>query len=168
MEKVKVIKSNPFVPNGVVWDGQKEFDQEYKSIKIVDYAVKTGPGDEDYVIKQKVVEELTPIQEVIDADADSVGVYSIIKQVMRTGDETLLPKDKGDCNVDLVDAPESLMELKQMGEAAEKGFKGLPGELTKGMDMKSFVDNMTQEQFDAFVKAVADRSSGKKEVKEDE
>lgn len=161
MEKTKRVKG--FSNNGVVWEGQKDFDQTYKSIKIVDYAVKVGEADEDYVIKQKVIEEETPIQEVIDADKESVGVYNIIKQVLRTGDESLLPKDDGNCNVDFVGAPETLMEVKQLGDAAEKGFAGLPDELKKDRDMATFVKNMTQEEFDAFIKAVADRSSGKVE-----
>lgn len=165
-QKLKRVKG--FSNNGVVWPGQSNFEKDYKSIEIVTYAEKTGEGDQDYVIKQKVVETFRPIQEVIDADASSVGVENIIKQVLRTGDTSLLPQDKGDCNVDLVDAPENLMELKQLGIDAESNFKGLPSELTKGMDMKSFVENMTQEQFDAFVKAVADRSSGNNEVKENE
>lgn len=155
------IRVKGFSNNGVVWEGQKDFDTTYKSIKIVDYAVKVGEGDEDYVIKQKVIEEETPIQKVIDADKESVGVYNIIQQVLRTGDESLLPTDNGKCDIDLVGAPENLMEVKNLGLQAEQSFNKLPFELTKGMDMKAFVQNMNQEQFDAFIKAVADRSSGK-------
>lgn len=166
MEKKTRVKG--FSNNGFVWEGQKDFDQNYKSIKIVDYAVKVGEGDEDYVIMQKVIEEETPIQEVIDADKESVGVYNIIKQVMRTGDDSLLPKDDGNCHVDMVGAPETLMEVKNLGIQAEQNFNNLPGELTNGMDMTAFVQNLTQEQFDAFIKAIADRSSGKKEVNENE
>lgn len=161
MEQKKAPRVKGFSNNGAVWEGQKDFDQDYVKISIVDYAVKTGEGDEDYVIKQKVVEERTPIKEVVQVDADSVGVYNIIKQVMRTGDTSLLPADKGDCNVDMVGAPESLMEVKALGQEAEKKFGDLPIELTKGMDLASFVNSMSQEQFDSFVKAISDRSTGK-------
>lgn len=152
--------NNPFIgrTDGLVFEGQKDFDTEYKEIQIVDKVRKIGEGDEDYVIEKVVVESYKPIQEVIDADKDSVGVYNIIKQVLRTGDESLLPIDKGNGElVDLTGAPESLMELKQMGVAAEKAFKGLPADLVKGMDMQSFVNSMDQTQFDAFIKAVQDR-----------
>ena len=149
-------------------EGQKYFDETYKHISIVDTVVRTGEGDNDFIIKKKVLVEETPIQEVIDADADSVGVYNIIKQVMRTGDTSLLPADTGDCNVDMVGAPENLMELKQMGVDAEKAFAELPDELKAGRDMASFVNSLTQEQFDAFVQAIADRTAGKKEEKENE
>ena len=152
-----------FSNNGTVWEGQKDFDQDYIKISIVNYAVKTGEGDEDYVIKQKVIEERTPIKEVVQVDADSVGVYNIIKQVMRTGDTSLLPVDKGDCNVDMVGAPETLMEVKALGQEAEKKFGQLPKDLTKGLDMAAFVNSMTQEQFDSFIKAISDRSTGKVE-----
>lgn len=156
-----------FSNNGVKWEGQKDFDQYYISIQIVDKVVKTGEGENDYVIQKDVIVTKTPIQEVVDADKDSVGVYNIIKQVIRTGDTSLLPVDKGDCNVDMVGAPETLMEVKALGADAEKKFAGLPKELTKGMDMKTFVESMTQEQFDAFIKAVSDRSTGKVDKKDE-
>lgn len=168
MAEIKKIRNNPFVFNGIVATKQKDFDQKYKSIKIIDKIVKTGEGEEDYFIDKKVIEEFTPIQDVIDQDKDNVGVENIIKQVLRTGDTSLLPRDDGKCNVDLVGAPESLMELKQMGVDVEKAYKGLPEELTKGMDMKSFVDSMTQEQFNAFINAVVDRQNKKEEVKANE
>ena len=152
-----------FSNNGVKWEGQKDFDQDYISIQIVDKVVKTGEGENDFIVKKDVIVSKTPIKEVVDADKDSVGVYNIIKQVLRTGDTSLLPVDKGDCNVDMVGAPETLMEVKALGVDAEKKFAGLPKELTKGMDMKAFVENMSQEQFDAFIKAVSDRSTGKVE-----
>lgn len=159
-DKNKRVKG--FSNNGAVWEGQKDFDQTYKHITIVDKVVKTGEGDHDFSVVKEVIVDETPIQEVIDADANSVGVYNIIKQVLRTGDSSLLPVDKGNDFVDAVGAPESLMELKQMGQDAEKKFNELPNDLTKGFDMKAFVENFTQEQFDAFVKAVSEKAKGDK------
>lgn len=167
MEKNKVINS-PFAPNGVVWEGQKDFDTEYVSIEIRDRVVKTGEGENDYIIEKHVVETRTPIQEVIDADAQSVGVNNIIKQVLRTGDTSLLPVDTGNCNVDMVGAPENLMELKALGVQAEQKFNALPNEVTEGRDMVSFVENMSQEKFDSLMKAISDRANAQKEVKKDE
>lgn len=149
------------------YEGQKDFDQVYKSIKIIDVVKKTGKGDDDYVLEKKVIVDETPIKDVIDADADSVGVENIIKQILRTGDASLLPVDKGDCNVDLVGVPTSLMEIKQMGIEAEKAFSSLPKELTGDLDMVSFVNSMSQEKFDAFVKAMSDRAASKVEKKEE-
>lgn len=152
--------NNPFCgrTDGYVDPGIKDFDQEYKEIQIVDKVKKVGEGEDDYIIEKVVVESFKPIQEVIDADKDTVGVYNIIKQVLRTGDESLLPIDKGDGRlVDLTGAPESLMELKQMGVDAEKAFNGLPQELRGEMDMQSFVNSMSQEQFDKFIAAVQAR-----------
>lgn len=142
-----------------------KWDTEYVNISIVDKVVRTGDGDDDFIIQKVVVEERQPIDEVVQADAESVGVYNIIKQVMRTGDTSLLPADDGKCQVDLVGAPENLMELKQLGVDAEKAFNGLPKELTKELDMASFVNSLTQEQFDAFVKGIAERAAGKVEEK---
>lgn len=153
-------KNNPFCGrnDGEKFEGLGNFDQNYKEIQIVDKVRKVGEGEDDYIIEKVVIESFKPIQEVIDADKDSVGVYNIIKQVLRTGDESLLPIDKGNGQVvDLTGAPENLMELKQMGVDAEKAFNGLPQELRGEMDMQSFVNSMTQEQFDKFIAAVQAR-----------
>lgn len=168
-QKNKITKfPRAFIDRMPAYQGQKDFDTDYKSITIVDKVVKTGEGDEDYIIQKVVIEDKKPIQEVIDADANSVGVYNIMKMFAQTGDESLLPRDRGDCNVDIVGAPENLMELKQMGQDAEKKFAQLDPELTKGMDMAAFVNNLTQEQFDAFIKAATDRAAGKTEEKTNE
>lgn len=137
-----------------------EFDKTYTQIAIVDKVVKTGEGENDFSIVKDVIVTEQPIDEVIQADAESVGVENIMKQVLRTGDTSLLPVDKGNPFVDVVDAPENLMELKKVGQEAEAKFNALPDDLTKGLDMKSFVESLTQEQFDAFIKAVSDKVKG--------
>lgn len=154
---VVIKRTNPFTPYEHKVDGLSGFEDEYETIKIVDVVKKTGEGENDFVIQKKVLVEKTKIQDVIDQDKDNVGVDNIIKQVLRTGDTSLLPVDDGKCNVDLVGAPETLMEVKQVGVDAEKAFKGLPAELVDGMDMTSFVNSMSQEKFDQFIKAVAER-----------
>lgn len=164
----KKLTNSPFCPNGATWEGQKDFDTEYVSIEIRDKVVKTGEGENDFIIEKCVVETRTPIQEVIDADAQSVGVYNIIKQVTKTGDTSLLPADNGQCNVDMVGAPETLMELKALGQKAEANYKKLPSEITEGRDIVSFVENMSQEKFDSLMKAISDRATAQKEVKKDE
>lgn len=133
----------------------------YKSIKIVDKVVKTGNGEDDFIVKKVVIEEETPVQKVVDADKDTVGVYNIIAQVMRTGDTSLLPVDQGG-ETDLVGAPETLMEVKQMGVDASKKFDKLPKELTKGLDMASFVNSMDQKKFDEFIEAISARKAKEK------
>lgn len=166
-DKDGVIIGNAFLPRKNRHQfAQKDFDKEYDNISIVDSVKKVGDGEDDFVVVKKVIHSKRPIQEVIDADKESVGVYNIIKQVVRTGDTSLLPVDKGDCHVDLTGAPETLMEVKAAGVKAEKAFKDLPKDLTKGLDMASFVESMTQEQFNSFIAAVAARSQ-KQEVKKE-
>lgn len=157
-----------FSNNGVHWEGQKNFDTEYVSIEIRDRVKKTGEGEHDFIVEKVVVETRTPIQEVIDADAQSVGVDNIIKQVLRSGDTSLLPVDTGECNVDMVGAPETLMEVKALGQKAEAEFKGLPDEIKEGRDIASFINNMSQEKFDSLMKAISDRANAQKEVKDNE
>lgn len=140
---------------------QTDFDQEYVSIQIVDKVVRTGEGDDDFILQKVVLVDKTPIKEVVEADAQSVGVYNIIKNVMRTGDTSLLPADDGKCNVDFVGAPENLMELDQLGKEAAKKFAALPDDLKGDQDMVSFVNNMSQEKFDQFVQALKERMNKK-------
>lgn len=169
MEKKKIKQCSPFLTRMDPYPGQKDFDQNYKSIKIIDVVKKIGEGEDDYIIEKKVVEDLQPIKDVIDADRDSVGVENIIKQVLRTGDTSILPVDKGNGEVvDLVDAPENLMQLKQLGVDAEKKFAALPDSLKGELDMASFVNSMSQEKFDAFVKALQDRANKKVEENNNE
>lgn len=156
-EGVVIKRTNPFTPYKHEVVGLTGFEEYYETIKIVDVVKKTGEGENDFILEKKVLVEKTKIQDVIDQDKDSVGVDNIIKQVLRTGDTSLLPVDEGKCQVDLVGAPENLMEVKQMGVDAEKAFKGLPSELVEGMDMTSFVNSMSQEKFDQFIKALAAR-----------
>ena len=168
MEKQVLKLNSPFAPNGVKHPKPVKGEDFYLSAEILDKVTKTGDGPHDFIVEKVVTYTKQPIQEVIDADAQSVGVENVIRQFMKTGDPTLLPRDDGKHSADYVGAPESLMEIKQLGDKAQLDFKKLPKELVKKMDMKSFVENMDQEQFNAFVKAVADRSSKKKEeVKED-
>lgn len=157
MAQAKRIKG--FSSNGVC-SKQIDFDQDYISISIVDYVVKTGEGENDFVIKQKVIEDRKPIAEVIAVDAESVGVYNIIKQVLRTGDTSLLPMDDGKCNVDLVGAPETLMEVKQLGEEAAAKYASLSSDLTKGRTLAEFVNNLTQDEFNAFISAITAQKAG--------
>lgn len=164
MEKKQVKALNsPFSSNGIVYPGHKCSDEFYESIKIVDSVKRVGDGDEDFVVVKKVIVEKQPIKEVINADKDNAGVYAILRQFAKTGDESLLPMEKDPSNVDLVGVPSSLMEMKQTGVDAEKAFKKLPGELTKGMDMKSFVEYMTPDQFETFIKAIVERQAQKGE-----
>lgn len=165
-QQVKRVKG--FSNNGVVWEGQKDFDQDYLSIEIVDYVEKTGEGENDYVIKKKVVETREPIADVVARDADQVGVYNIIKQVIRTGDTSLLPADDGKCHVDLVGAPETLMEVKAMGEDAAAKYAELDPALTKGRSLTEFIQNMSQEEFNSFIDAIKSRQEVKSEEKVNE
>lgn len=165
-EKKKLINS-PFSFNGIEAPKQGDWDTDYESIEIVDVIKKIGDGPKDFIIEKAVNRSYTPIKDVVDADKDNVGVYPILKQFARTGDESLLPMEKEASNVDLVGCPSSIMEIKQQGVDAEKAFGKLPGELTQGMDMKAFVEGMSQEKFNEFIAAVAARQT-KKEEKVDE
>lgn len=158
---------NPFVSKEHEVHGQGNFDQYYIDQEICKRAVPVDGTDGEYIIEEYIKESKRKISDVVEVDRSSVGVDNIIRQVLRTGDTSLLPVDKGNGElVDFTNAPSSLMELKQMGVDAENKFKSLPKELVEGLDMTSFINSMNQEKFDAFIKAVNDRLT--KENKKDE
>lgn len=165
MENQKLIKS-PFVPRPSVAPGLDNFDQDYKIIQIVDHVVEVGKDQDNkpiYNIEKVVIEDYQRIQDVIDQDAPNLATPDkIMMQFLKTGDPSVLPVDQGNCNVDLVGAPENLMDVKQVGVDAQQKFEKLPKELTEDMDMVSFINSMSQEKFDAFVKAISDRAADKK------
>lgn len=150
------------------WPGQKDFDKDYEKISILDKVIKTGEGEEDFIVKKIVVVEKQPIAEVVAVDADSVGVYNIMKSLAFQRDPGQFADSGSGEVVDMTGAPEDLMQLKQLGVDAEKAFAALPEDLTKGLDMASFVNSMSQEKFDEFVKAIQARADGKKEEKVNE
>lgn len=153
------VNNNPFIgrTDGVPTHLQGDFDTEYKEIQIIDKVRKVGEGDDDYIIEKVVVESFKPIKEVVDADKDSVGVYNIMRSVAFQNDKTMYQDNGNGQLVDLTCVPEDLMQLKQLGVDAEKKFNDLPQELRGEMDMESFVNSMTQEQFDKFIAAVQAR-----------
>ena len=65
MEK-KVKRTNPFTSYGDTYEGQKDFDTTYKSIKIIDVVKKTGEGEDDFIIEKKVIVDETPIKDVVE------------------------------------------------------------------------------------------------------
>lgn len=166
MSEKKITLNSPFSCNGRSHIREGNWDTDYKSIEIVDVVKKTGDGESAFVVDKKVLVTLTPIQDVIDADKDNAGVAPILKQYALTGDDSILPVDKGS-NVDLVGAPTSLMEMEALGQKAKAAFNGLPKEMTDGLDMKSFVESMSNEKFNQFIEAVAARQAKKQEVKSD-
>lgn len=159
--------NSPFVPRPVVIPGQKDFDEYYIDLEIRDRVVPVDGKEGEFIVEKYVHTSKRKIEDVVNADKDNVGVENIIKQVLRTGDTSLLPVDKGTGEVlDLSHAPENLMELKQMGLDAQAAFGSLPQDLVNGMDMVSFVNSMDQAKFDQFIAAVQERMNSK-EVVED-
>lgn len=151
----KKLKS-PFIPG--FWEvviPEKVWDQDYITYELKDYVVKSGEGDEDFVVKTKVIEHRDNIAEVIAKDADSVGVANLIERVLRTGDESLLPPPLG--NEGRLDdgtlAPDNLLDAVNMAEEAYKTYESLPEELRKGRDLEQFANSFTAQEFIDFLTA---------------
>lgn len=161
--------NSPFVPVEHEVPGLGNFDEYYIDIEIKDRVIPVDGNEGEFIIEKYVSTSKRKIADVVAVDKDSVGVDNIIKQVLRTGDLSLLPVDKGTGEVlDFSKAPESLMELKNLGKEAQEKFNALPKSLVDGMDMVSFVNSMDQAKFDSFIAAVGDRLKNKEALKDGE
>lgn len=162
---------NPFIfvkheprLNNIKWD------QYYIDRKLVDSVVKTGEGDNDFIIVKKVVEDRISIKDTIDAQADDVGLENILKKFSLTGDTSLLPAAATDNNeiADFTQMPQDLIEAKNVFAAQEAAFKSLPEDLVKGRSFGDFMAHITQDEFNAWQTALKAKLEPKKEIKKEE
>lgn len=160
---VKVI--NAFC-NFKTYKGQNGFDKEYIERKLVPIIKKVGPGESDFIIKTKVIDKKVPIKEIINKDADSVGVVNVIRQLTREyGPEYVndnfinnIPKINEGV-ADYTGMPSTLMEAENHRLELENYYNSLPIELTrdpldptgkKKINMYDFFKNLKPDTFKSF------------------
>lgn len=140
-------------------EGQSDFDKFYIDRELKEVAVKTGEGEEDFVIQVKEVETKRNISDYINSQSSEVGIDAYIRRCQIAGGE--VPA----CNVsedvsDFVGAPEDLADLAALGDKAQEQFKKLDPALTGGLSMEDFLATLTKDKLDAYfaskIKAVAD------------
>lgn len=136
-------------------EAQGNWDEDYITYELKDTVVKTGEGEEDFVIQTKIIEHRDNIAEVIAKDADSVGVANLIQRVLRTGDESLMPPPLGtDGRLDDgTRCPDNLLDAVNMAEDAYKVYESLPEEIRKGRDLEQFANSFTAQEFIDFLTA---------------
>lgn len=148
--------------------------QEFKSSDIVHYYMKdvvkkVGEGEEDFVIEQKLEEyDRTPRAEYINSFKNDVGIKNMIRKAIANGqDPAVCFRAKGGY-VDLTKAPNSITELEQSLQSADKAYENLPKDLKKAHS-KSEAHKITREEIEQYVaKAVAAHFGSKSsEVKGD-
>lgn len=154
----------------------------YKSVEVKEIFKSTGQCDENgdplgvavkkYIVKKKDIKQL------INADADSVGVYNLLKQLQKSGEE--LPDIRyEDINkapiLDISNCPNNLMDAVKMSDNIKKEFDKLPDALKRGKDLEEFLKTFNNNDLKAYIDSLVSQRLEKKpidkpvneEVKED-
>lgn len=143
--------------------GVKGFDKYYVNYEVKTIVKKVGEGEDDYVLENKKIIHKDLIKGVVDSHADEVGVYKLIERAMLTGDQSLLKGAQAhvsDSVLDITGAPSDLADGLHQRAAQEKAYAALPASLTKGRTLEQFINTITQEEFDAFIKGLIPEEKG--------
>lgn len=144
------------------FEGQKDFDKYYIDREIKQVVRKTGEGEDDYIIVNKVIETKRDIDKVIQAQAADVGIEAFMRNYEVTG-ESMPDVKVGDDVQDFTDMPDSLADAVLLGEKSRKLFDSLPKELRGKMGYEEFISSFTNEMFDAFIEKITPKVEIKKE-----
>lgn len=143
------------------FEGEKDFDEFYLDRELRQVATKTGEGDEDFIIQTKEVVTKRPIAEVINSQANDVGIESYLRRVQQEGGEVpnIIVTDEIQ---DFENCPEDLAALAALGENAKSKYAQLDPELTKGLSIEDFLSSLTKQKLEDYfaskIKAVAENA----------
>lgn len=156
------------------YEGQKDFDKYYLDVTEKEVFKDSGEKDEEGnslgVVEKKLIVKKIDIQEMLNSQADSVGVEAYMRALALQGDNisdyNTLVDDKVQ---DFSQMPETLAEVMTAGDKAKAAFANLDPAL-KGnhTTIEGFLNDLTQEKIDAFIKGRVEALTPKKEVKEGE
>jgi hypothetical protein len=157
---------NPFLVSNVPTKFQDNFDEFYVDYEIKQVVKKVGDGEEDFIIEDKVIEHKRDIKQEINAQADDVGVYNLMKRVALTGDDSLMPEPMPKTGVtsDYTNVPDNLLDADLMAKQRIAEFDSLPDALKKGRSFEEFMSSFTQDEFSAWLSSLApvDKKEGDK------
>lgn len=157
------------------YEGKKDFDKYYYDVKEVEVFKATGQVDEEGnelgTAEKKLIIKKIDIQEFIDQDADSVGVEAYMRALALQGDSiedfhTEVDKEKVQ---DFSLMPDNLADTLAIGDEAKKAFANLDPAL-KGnhTTVEGFLNSLTQENIDAYIKGRVEALTPKVAEKEGE
>lgn len=132
----------------IVWD------KYYIDREIVQVVKKTGEGETDFVIENKVIETKRDIAQVIAADACNAGIDSYLALYEQSG-LPLPPVTVSDEIADFSEAGENLAEAIDIGKTVQKAFNNLDPELKAGRSIEGFINSITDEEVKKYCLAKA-------------
>lgn len=150
------------------YEGQKDFDQTYKEVTIKKRVKRIGDGDEDFIIEEYEEVKETPIQEVIDAQVDQVGIEAYMRPYLTAG-EPLPGVTIGSDIQDFSQFPEDPADAAAVGDAMMAAFNNLDPELRgDAKSVEEFLNSITDERLKAYYEAklnVGKKEEGKEDDK---
>lgn len=147
------------------FEGQTGFDKYYIDRVVKQVVKKTGEGEDDFILVDKVIETKRDIDEVIHAQAGDAGIEAYIRQYEMIG-ESIPDVEVTDDVADFTEMPDNLADAILLGENSRKLFASLPKDLVGKMNYEEFISNFTQEKFDAYMASLVPPEVKKEEVKE--
>lgn len=167
----KVLSLSPFIRR-VNCSKHAEFDKYYDDIEYKEIYRKAGvdaQGEEFGVIEVKAIVRKKDISDLINSQADTVGVDAYMRALTVQGDSidnynTVVDEEKVN---DYSGLPDSLAEVMTSGDKAIEAFAKLDPALKDGhTTIEGFLGSLTQEKLDAYIKGKVDAYLPKNEVKE--
>ena len=133
--------------------GITEFDKYYIKRVVKQVPVPVSEGSEDFVLQLKVIDDKEDIIQLINSQADGVGLEAMLEKFNRTGDPSVLPQpvQATDDIMDFTKLPQDNAEYFEYIHGLASAYEQLPIELRKDMTAEEFVKQVTQKQVDDFV-----------------
>lgn len=181
-EKIKK-PTNPFQCLDVPEHDHRDFgsiDKDIVEYETYDAIVKTGDGEEDYILEPRVREcARYNRQEYLNSQSNDVGILNIIKKVQMSGDNTLL-QQRTRASVHTTVAPDgSVLEdvqdytgvqtdiygVQKATEKAQASYDGLHPEIKAGTSMRSLAELSDSEIMSLIARIDAAKAAKAKEDK---
>lgn len=142
------------------------FDQYYIDYEVVQVCKPVeGGSEEDFIITEKIKESKRKIQDVLDSQADDVGLDNVLRKFALTGDPSVLPApvEMSDEILDLTTFPEDSADYMDYVQNLNKAYYSLPEDLRKDMNPQEFVNSMTPEKLKNYIDSKKKVEEPKKE-----
>ena len=146
------------------WQPDYETQKDIVTYKVVKSVQKTGEGDEDFIVIDKVIEDTRENRQTkfneLGADRD---IYSIIRKVEETGDLTLLNKGPEGEYLDVSNLPENMQELNDRLSKAVDVWEKLDPELKGKLSLSDFLKTLTDEKLEKYYQSKVSQEPTKEE-----
>lgn len=147
--------------------GRNDFDKYYVDVVVKQVVKKTGDGEDDYILVDKVIETKRDIAKEIHAQSGDAGIDAYLKSFEITGQSPIESfRGVSDEVVDYTQMPDNLADAQMLAKNSGDLFAGLPKELVGKMTYEQFISSFTQEKFDEYIKSITPSESKKEEVQE--